>query len=188
MTPLWMLAIAAGPATAAPAAQAAADGSGSGLLFTAGVLMLLGALLLLIEFFVVSAGMLSVAAVTSAGIAIAIAFQVSTTAGLSFTLATPVIAGVVVWFGLNRLRNSPAIPRTAITADAGAHHVAERAGATVGAVGTLVTDAFPTGRARFGDHEVDVQVRGAALRKGSAIRVAAIDGPVILVTVNHDAP
>ena len=72
---------------------------------------------------------------------------------------------------------------TAVGAGAGAG-----AGATVGAVGTLVTDAFPTGRARFGDHEVDVQVRGAALRKGSALRVAAIDGPVILVTVNHDAP
>jgi membrane-bound ClpP family serine protease len=139
--------------------------------------MLLGAGLLLVEFFVVSAGVLSFAAISCAGIAITLAFTVSQVAGFSFAAATPVLAGVVLWFGFDRLRRSSAV----ITADVGGRHLAAKVGSLVGATGTLITDAFPTGRARFARGEIDVQVKGAPLTRGSEVRVVGIDGPVVVV-------
>ncbi len=70
---------------------------------------------------------------------------------------------------------------TAIIADAGYHHRATEAGIAAGARGELVTDAMPTGRARFSGGEADVQVLGAALPRGAAIMVLRIEGPVVIV-------
>ncbi|GDY11879.1 hypothetical protein LBMAG53_07570 [Planctomycetota bacterium] len=173
---LQLLAAAAAPAPAAP------DQSDPAVVLAWAVgFMLLGAGLLLVEFFVVSAGMLSFAAVGCAGIAITLAFTISPVAGFSFAAATPVLAGIVLYFGFDRLRRSSAVVGTEITADAGGRHLAAKVGSLVGATGTLVTDAFPTGRARFAHGEVDVQVKGSPLTRGAEIRVVGIDGPVVLV-------
>lgn len=150
------------------------------------VLLILAAGLAIVEFLVVSWGMLLVGASISALAAIALAFHASETAGWVFVAIVPVIFIVVIraGFGLMR-RNSAAVLPTEITADAGIHHAAAAAGVAVGTIGELMTNAFPTGRARFagprGPVELDVQVQGAVLAKGARVTVLAIDGPTIFV-------
>lgn len=88
---------------------------------------------------------------------------------------------------LNRLVLSEA-QRAASAAGAGmaAVHVAgdEDLGGgrlTVGAAGRTLTSLRPTGRARFGEQEVDVTTTGQWLEPGQPVRIAEISGNLILV-------
>jgi membrane-bound ClpP family serine protease len=154
-------------------------------------LLLLSAALAIVEFLVVSWGMLLVGAAISSIAAIALAFHASTAAGWIFVVIVPALFAVIIrsGFGLMR-RNAAAVLPTEITADAGIHHAAAQAGVAVGSLGELATNAFPTGRARFnGPHgpvELDVQVQGAVLSRGERVVVLAIDGAVIFVGAAPD--
>ena len=155
-------------------------------------LFALAAALAVIEFLVVSWGMLLVGSAISALAAIALAFQVGPAAGWTFVAITPVLGFFVLRTGFALMkRNSAAVLPTEISADAGAHHTAEKAGVAVGAVGELVTNAYPTGRARFSGHgapvELDVQVQGAVLSRGDRVVVLVISGPVITVGAAPDS-
>lgn len=154
-------------------------------------LLILAAALAVVEFLVVSWGMLLVGSVISALAAIALAFHAHPTAGWIFIVVVPVIAVFVGRFGFAMMRrNTAAVLPTELTEDAGARHNAERAGVAVGAIGELATNAFPTGRARFaGTHgpvELDVQVQGPVLSCGDRVVVLAISGPAITVGAAPD--
>jgi membrane-bound ClpP family serine protease len=168
-------------------APGAAEGmSAGGLIAWAAVLMLLAAGLAVVEFMIVSWGMLLVGAMISAIAAIALAFHASPFAGWLFVAATPALIFLVLRTGFAIMRrNKAAVMSAEVTADAGYRHAAEAAGVAVGAVGELVTAAYPTGRARFagrtGPVDLDVQVQGAVLPKGDRVVILAINGPVITV-------
>jgi membrane-bound ClpP family serine protease len=177
-------------AVAAPAAEQAAMSPVSAIAWAL-VLLILAAALALVEFLVVSWGMLLVGSVISALVAISLAFHASTTVGWCFVAVVPFIGFFTVRFGFGLMRRNPAaILPTEITADVGIRHAAERAGVAVGALGELSTNAFPTGRARFnGPHgpvELDVQVQGAVLSRGDRVVVLLIDGPIITVGAAPD--
>jgi membrane-bound ClpP family serine protease len=160
------------------------DGSRLGL---AVLLLMIGLGLLLTEFFVISFGALALAAAGCMIGSVLVAFQISTGAGLLFILPTIVSGWLLAGWGLARMKRSAAVVNDAITGDAGAHHLAGSLGIAAGATGVLVTDARPTGRARFAlagfpPGEVDVQVRGGLLKRGAAIVVLSTDGPVVLAT------
>ena len=144
-------------------------------------LMTVAVAILVLEFFVVSFGLLSVVSIACVGGAIYFAFLASELVGWTFTLATPVLGVVIVRWGVRRIRTSRLVPRAEVTADAGYHHVAERIGVNIGAVGTMVTPARPSGRARFDGGECDVQVQGRPLEAADRIVVRRIDGPIIFV-------
>ena len=165
-----------------------AAGAGMEPLLYAVVLLVVGIALLVIEFFVVSFGVLTVAAVLSVTAAIYFAFSFSDLAGWSFAIATPLIGVATVRWGIRRIRTSSMVPQTEITADAGYHHVAERMGITVGSVGTLITSARPSGRARFAGGECDVQVEGLPVEPDAKVVVKRIDGPIIFVVVEQYKP
>ena len=154
-------------------------------------LLILSAGLAIVEFLVVSWGMLLVGAAVSSIAAIALAFHAHPTAGWIFVVIVPVLFVVIIrsGFGLMR-RNAAAVLPTEITADAGIRNQATQAGVAVGTLGELVTNAFPTGRARFGGTrspvELDVQVQGAVLSKGERVVVLSIDGAVISVGAARD--
>jgi membrane-bound ClpP family serine protease len=150
-------------------------------LFLAVGLMGLAALLLAVEFFVVSWGLLAIGSLAAAVAAIVVAFSVSAAAGWALVVATPVLAWLIIRWGLARLQGSSLVPQAEITADAGYRHLAEQLGIAVGAVGELITDAMPTGRARFAKGEIDVAVRGTTLPRGHRVVVQAISGAIILV-------
>ena len=141
----------------------------------------LAVLLLVIEFLVVSFGLLSLAALASAIGAIWFAFAAGDVLGWAFVVLVPVLAVVLVREGLRRLQTSSVVPQATISGDAGYHHVTERLGIAVGSEGVMVTAAYPTGRARFAAGECDVQVLAGSLEREAAVVVKRIDGPVVFV-------
>ena len=151
-------------------------------------LLVLAALLLVIELFIVSFGLLALAAFAAAGGAIYFAFLASDLAGYAFTLAIPVLAVLIVRWGVGRIQDSSIVPKSEITAEAGYHHVADRLGVEPGSVGVMVTPARPSGRARFAGGECDVQAQSGALERDAAVIVKRIDGPIIFVAAREAAP
>jgi membrane-bound ClpP family serine protease len=79
------------------------------------------------------------------------------------------------------MRGNGVVAHTEITATAGAAAQAWTAGAVVGATGRLMTDAMPTGRARFATGDLDVTVLGQPGQRGDLVAILAIDGPSITV-------
>ncbi len=153
----------------------------------AAALLALAVVLLVLEIFVVSFGLLLAASLAAAGGAIYFAFAASDLAGWSFAVLVPVLGAVLARWGIRRIQRSGIVPQSEITSDAGYRHVAERIGVGVGSAGTLVTAARPSGRARFAGGECDVQVRGGALERDDEVVVQQIDGPVIFVVAKPRA-
>jgi membrane-bound ClpP family serine protease len=170
---LPLLLLAADPAPADP------DSGGRVLLAVA--LMLVALVLLLAEFLLVSFGILAVLSFACAVGAIAIAFSATPAAGWTLLVLTPPAALLVCWWGSRRLLASRLVPKAEIDGAAGYRHAAEVAGATPGAHGELVTDAMPTGRARFALGEADVTIEGPAATRGAQVTVLRIEGPQIIV-------
>jgi len=147
----------------------------------AATLLAAGAGLVALEFLLVSGGLIAAAALGCFVAAIVIAFMAGEAAGYAFLLGAPLVALLAARVGLRWMGRSNMVVHAEVTADAGYRHVADAVGAVVGAEGTLVTPAFPTGRARFAGGEIDVLVRGATLASGARIVVIAIDGPTVVV-------
>ena len=145
------------------------------------VLLVVAAVLLLLEFVFVSYGLLAIAAFGCAVAGIVIGFGSSPVVGWVLIVVTPILAGVVVTWGLRRLMRSKLVPKSAITEDAGYRHASAEMGVTHGSRGIMVTDAMPTGRARFPGGEIDVVVEGPVASKGSPIIVRRIEGATVLV-------
>lgn len=145
-------------------------------------LLVLAGVLLLLEFLVVSYGLLAIAALGCAVAGIVLGFGSAPVVGWTLLAATPIMAALVTAWGLRRLMRSHLVPKEEITETAGYRQATEVLGITVGASGTLITDALPTGRARFAGGEIDVQMEGAAGAKGTTVRVLRIEGPTVTVT------
>ena len=146
---------------------------------------LLGAatVLVALEIFVVSFGLLLIAAIACAIGSVWYAFAAHDAVGWVSAIVIPIGALFVARWGLARIRSSrSAVPKSEIVADAGYRHVAERLAVGPGSEGVLVTSARPVGRARFAGGECDVHVRGPVLEAGAQIVVEHIDGPIIFVT------
>lgn len=176
MIPSWLAQVAA------PAAEAAADPTRA--LLIACALLALGVALFAIEFVVVSGGILGIGALAAAIASVTYAFTSSQLAGWVFILLVPVLAAVITSAGLRWMARSRLVVHSEITEDAGYHHVLTRSGIGPGSAGTLVTDAYPSGRARFngtaGAHEVDIQLRGgASAEAGAAVVIKHIEGAVV---------
>ncbi|MCK6487131.1 MAG: hypothetical protein L6R48_02115 [Planctomycetes bacterium] len=144
--------------------------------------LMAGAVLILVaEMFLVSFGMLALVALALAVASVWFAFHAHLVAGLVMLVVAPVAVWYVVAWCMRRIHISGLVAREVVTAEAGCHHKASPAGALVGADGTLVTDALPSGRARFAHGEIDVQVRGAGLARGARVRVVEVSGAVVAV-------
>ena len=139
--------------------------------------------LVVLEVFVVSFGLLLVAAIACAVASIWYAFDAHDAVGWVSVTLVPVGGLFAARWGLDRIRSSrSAVPRSEIVSDAGYRHVADRLAVGPGSEGVMVTPARPAGRARFPGGECDVQVHGPVLEAGAAVIVERIDGPNIFVT------
>lgn len=145
------------------------------------LLLLLGVALLIMEFFIVSFGLLSAAALASTLAAIHFAFKLGPAIGWSFVFIAAFAAILIIHWGLRYLRASKLVPKAEVTGDAGYHHVAQRLGIDVGSVGVMVTPAYPSGRARFNGGECDVQAQSRSLEVNTTVIVKRIDGPIVFV-------
>lgn len=151
-------------------------------------LLALGIVLLIFEFFIVSFGLLLAGAIASTATAIYFAFRAGDAVGWSMVIVVPILAVILVRQGLARLRTSHIVPKSEITGEAGYHHVADRLGIGPGSIGSMVTPARPSGRARFPGGECDVQVRGGTLEASDRVVVGEIDGAIIFVRPAGDEP
>ena len=145
-------------------------------------LLVLGVVLLVLEFFVVSFGLLLAASLACAGGALYLAFVAHDAAGWTMTVSLPIVAVLVIRWGLARIRTSRLVPQAEITAEAGYHHLTEQIGVGPGSEGVMVTPAHPSGRARFPGGECDVQAQSGSLERDERVVVRRIDGPVVFVS------
>ena len=141
----------------------------------------LGAVLLVLEFFVVSFGLLAAGAAASTVAALYLAFLAGEAVGWVLLVSVPLLAWHITRWGLGRIRRSHVVPKSEIRSEAGYHHATERLGVGPGSVGVMVTPARPSGRARFPGGECDVQTRGRPLESAARVVVVAIDGPTVFV-------
>ena len=151
-------------------------------------LLALGVVLLIFEFFIVSFGVLLAGSIASTAAAIYFAFRASDVIGWTMVIVVPILAVFLVRRGFARLRTSHIVPKSEITGEAGYHHVADRLGIGPGSIGTMVTPARPSGRARFPGGECDVQVRGGTLEASDRVVVGEIDGAIVFVRPAGDEP
>ena len=151
-------------------------------------LLALGVVLLVFEFFIVSFGVLLAGSIASTAAAIYFAFRAADAVGWTMVVVVPILAVFLVRRGLARLRTSHIVPKSEITGEAGYHHVADRLGIGPGSIGTMVTPARPSGRARFPGGECDVQVRGGTLEAADRVVVGEIDGAIVFVRPASDEP
>jgi hypothetical protein len=175
----------------AAAAPGGDDDTGLQLAIAA-ILVLAAVALLTLEFVIATGGALAIAASATGLAAIILAFIASTTTGVVVLVLIPVVGALVVHWGLRRLVRTRAVPQAEISDDAGYHHLADRLGVAVGSSGELVTDAMPTGRARFatseGAIEIDVRVQGAVLSRGQRVVVTALHGASVSVSSAPSPP
>lgn len=175
--------LAAVATVAEPAPPMAEETSTTGALLVAIALLAAALALAALEFVVVSGGLLGIGAIGCAIAAVSYAFAAGPLAGWVFTVLTPLLGIIVFKSGLQWIRRSPLVIKDEITSDAGYHHAFTGSGIGVGSQGTLVTNAFPSGRARFtgsgGPVEIDVQIRGATGARGDAVTIIAVDGAMV---------
>jgi membrane-bound ClpP family serine protease len=171
----------------APDATAAAQQSWN--LLGAGIgLLVLGCILAVCDLFVLagmSGGILLMVSVVCGLGGCVLAFSSSMLAGWVVLAVFAVLVVLGIRWGLPRLQRSSFVAQAMITQDAGYHHLAEQLGVRAGSTGTLVTDAMPTGRARFasgdGFDELDVVVVGPVLACGANVVVLSVQGATVTV-------
>ena len=148
------------------------------------------AALLILEFFIVSFGVLLALSLAALGGSIYFAFKASSAVGWIFVVATPVLAFYLTRWGIRRMRESKLVASHEITAEAGYHHRTDQLGIKPGETGVMVTPGHPSGRARFAGGECDVQAVSGALDADQRITVSRIEGPVVYVSAesNTDEP
>ncbi len=154
------------------------------LLYAIGLLGL-GLVLLILEVFIISFGLLSLLALAALAGSVYFAFQVNALIGWLLVIIAPVLVFLIARYGIRRIKQSSVVPKEEINADAGYHHAAKRMGIEVGSKGVLVTPTRPSGRARFEQGECDVYAPGLAMETGDRVVVTSIEGPT--VTVSRDA-
>lgn len=150
-------------------------------------LVLVAAALIILEFFVISGGIISALAAMLAVGGIILGFEVGNGLGWGMLLLTPVLFIVCVRVGLRRLQSSPLVTQSTVDGDAGYRQFATRFGIAAGSIGVMVTNAMPTGRCRFDGGEADVAMNRGSAKVGQQVRVLRIDGPTIYVAVHTDS-
>lgn len=161
-----------------------------GLLIWGIVLIAIAALLLVLEIFIPSAGII---AVTSAVVAIAgiiCLFRYETIWGLTGSLAVLVVAPLLGAFMLKIWPNTP-IGRRLIFGEQTEEdrarlmqdEVAQGAErlALIGLEGTAITDLRPVGTARFGNQRFEVLAEAGWIKAGVPLRITHADGSQIKV-------
>lgn len=145
------------------------------------ILLVFAVALLLIELCTVFSGFLLIASLGAGIAAIVVAFLAGPTTGLIFLVGSPIILIFIGLWGFHRLQKSRLVAQEEITAQAGYSAQAQAHGILIGSVGLMLTDAMPSGRARFGEQEYDVAVTSGFLSRGQTVRVVALEGSEILV-------
>ncbi|MBL8761267.1 MAG: hypothetical protein JNL50_08200 [Phycisphaerae bacterium] len=146
-------------------------------------------LLLILEVFIPSMGVLFVTAVVTALAGVVTLFTYDPVWGVSGLLAVLVLGPMVGFSALNIWKNTP-IGRRMIGSKSEAEREEEKRAevrerdqmlALVGAEGETLTDLRPVGVARFDGKRLDVTSELGLIVKGTRVRITAVEGTLIKV-------
>lgn len=146
-----------------------------------GALLLLGLILVLIEFFLVPGStIIGVIGLVIMAIAVAFAFKSQgNKVGLLFLSIGFLSALIALWFGIRLYRSR----KLSVNAQIDSRSYLQEETVEIGAEGISISDLRPGGRARFGDKKLEVYAQDAFVEKGTAIEVIAIENHKIFVQI-----
>lgn len=152
------------------------------------VLLALGGLLLIVEVFVVSGGLIAVLSAGCAIVGIAFLFRYDTTWGLMGLIGALVVGPAGMLYGLSMWRHTPIGRRLiGVTGKEGAEEQAKREDqqqslrSLAGSEGEAVTDLRPVGVIRIGTDRYDATSETGLVRAGGRVRVTGVDGASLRV-------
>jgi membrane-bound serine protease (ClpP class) len=152
------------------------------------VMQLLGVGVLISEFLIPSAGLLSVLSIGLFGASIYLVFaHVSTNAGFAVVAADAVIIPVLVIVGLKLIAQSPLALRTTLSREDGVNAQNSDLDKLVGKEGRTLSLLRPAGVAMVDGVRLDVVSTGAFIAKDSPIVVEAVTGNQIVVRAKESA-
>ncbi len=147
------------------------------------LLQLAGIVVIIIEVFIPSAGILSVIAIGLFGYSIYFVFnKISFSMGMGFVVFDIILVPVVVMFSLKLLAKSPATLRKSLSSKDGVTSQSTDFEKYKNMDGSAVTDLRPSGTAIIDGKRMDVVTRGEYIEKLSEIVVYDVTGNQIIVS------
>src|SRR5512133_404123 len=146
------------------------------------VLQLVGVIVIIAEFVVPSAGILTVLSLAVFGFSLFLVFSsVSINAGLLFLMFDLILIPIVVFFGMRLMGASPATLKATLSSKDGAVSQPPEWQALLNLQGDTLTDLHPTGTVLINGKRYDVVSRGEYITKGCRVVVAHVDSNRIVV-------
>jgi len=146
------------------------------------ILQLTGIAVIIAEFVLPSAGILSVLSVGIFGFSLYLVFtNVSVSTGLVFVIFDIMLIPVVLFIGIKFLAASPATLKTALSSKDGTVSQPPEWIELQNKQGEAITDLHPTGTVLIDGRRHDVVSRGEYINKGSPVVVITIDSNRIVV-------
>lgn len=143
-------------------------------------LMGVALLLVVVEVFIPSAGVISLVAAAVAITGVVVLFRVSIGWGAAGLLAMLILGPLTAFFALQILPNTP-MGRKLLFGDAGQEQPVLTAGVApsmehlIGVEGVAMTDLRPIGEVRIGEERMDAVSEISFLQAGSRVRITAVE-------------
>lgn len=146
------------------------------------LLQLAGILVIIAEFIIPSAGILTVLSIGVFAFSIYLVFaNVSVTTGLTFLIFDILLIPVFLFIGIRFLAASPATLKTTLSSKDGSSSQPPEWSQLLEANGEAITDLHPAGTVIINGKRHDVISRGEYISKGSQVTVINVDSNRIVV-------
>ena len=145
------------------------------------ILQFLGVAVILAEFMIPSAGILSISALAVFGYSLYLVYsQISPHVCVVFAVADAVMIPVLIWAGVRILASSPMALKKTLAGNKESSVQTDFSG-LVNKDGIVITTLRPAGKAEINDRKYDVVSTGDFLNKGEEIIVTNVSGNRIVV-------
>ncbi len=146
------------------------------------ILQILGVIIIIAEFLLPSAGLLTVAACCVFGYSLFIVFKhISAQAGFIFLVVDLIMIPILVIIGIKMIAQSPAALNKSLSKGDGVTSQDSILQSLIGKTGIVTSDLRPAGKALFEDKRFDVVSAGDYIAKNTPVIVMSVDGNRIVV-------
>lgn len=146
------------------------------------LLQLAGIIVIIAEFLIPSAGLLTVLSIAVFGYSIYLVFaNVSVSTGLTFLIFDILLVPIVLFIGIRFLAGSPVTLKATLSSKDGSISQPPEWAQLNGMTGEAITDLRPAGTVKINSKRYDVVSRGEYISKGSTVVVTIVDSNRIVV-------
>lgn len=147
------------------------------------LLFFLGLILVVLEVFFPSFGVLTISALAAFTVSIFVAFGESTGMGFTMLFVTLFAVPAVVWFALKQLPKTPLGKKlfTSGPPPSPSDTALITKPVVVGAIGTTSSELRPSGTVDLDGERVDVVTEGEFIDRGARVRVVEVEGNRVVV-------